>query len=99
MEMDNLITILSIIGVASIVFYAMFRVSKYELFLNFIMLTCLVFYLTENGCLDHNIRFHFQDPTDPVGFVFWFCLVFHLLVGFCSGFQKPNKTGFENRVY
>ncbi len=47
MEMDNLITILSIIGVASIVFYAMFRVSKYALFLNFIMLTCLVFYLTE----------------------------------------------------
>ena len=47
MEIDNLITILSIIGVASIVFYVMFRVSKYALFLNFIMLSCLVFYLIE----------------------------------------------------
>ena len=49
MEIDNLITILSIIAVASTVFYAMFRVSKYALFLNFIMLSCLVFYLTEQN--------------------------------------------------
>ena len=47
MEINNLITTLSIIGLASIVFYAMFRVSKYSLFLNFTMLSCLVFYLTE----------------------------------------------------
>ena len=49
MEIDNLITILSIIAVASTVFYAMFRVSKYALFLNFIMLSFLVFYLTEQN--------------------------------------------------
>ncbi len=49
MEIDNLITILSIIGVASIVFYAMFRVSKYALFLNFTMLSCLVIYLAEQN--------------------------------------------------
>ena len=47
MQIDNVITILSIIGVASIVSYAMFRVSKYALFLNFTMLSCLVIYLTE----------------------------------------------------
>ena len=47
--MDNLITILSIIAVASMVFYAMFRVSKYALFLNFIMLSFLVFYLTQGN--------------------------------------------------
>lgn len=47
MEINNLITTLSIIGLASIVFYAMFRVSKYSLFLNFTMLACLVIYLTE----------------------------------------------------
>jgi len=49
MEIDNLITILSIIGVASTVFYAMFRVSRYALFLNFVMLSCLVFYLTQGN--------------------------------------------------
>ena len=47
MEIDKLITILSIIGVASIVFYLMFRVSKYALFLNFIMLSCLILFLNE----------------------------------------------------
>jgi len=47
MEIDNLITILSIIAVASIISYAMFRVSKYALFLNFTMLSCLVIYLTQ----------------------------------------------------
>src|SRR6056297_2621970 len=47
MQIDNLITILSIIGFASTVFYAMFRVSKYAFVLNVAMLTCLVFYLTE----------------------------------------------------
>ncbi|WP_394340130.1 type IV secretory system conjugative DNA transfer family protein [Marixanthomonas spongiae] len=41
--------ILSIIGVASTVFYGMFLVSKYALFLNFIMLSCLGFYLTEQN--------------------------------------------------
>lgn len=49
MEMDNLITVLSIIGMASTIFYAIFRVSKYALVLNFIMLSCLVFYLIEQN--------------------------------------------------
>ena len=47
MQTDNVITILSIIGLTSMVFYAMFRVSRYALFLNFIILLCLVFYLNQ----------------------------------------------------
>jgi len=49
MEIDNFTTVLSIICVASIVYYAMFRVSRYALFLNFIMLSSLCFYLNEQN--------------------------------------------------
>ncbi|MEH6659722.1 type IV secretory system conjugative DNA transfer family protein [Leeuwenhoekiella marinoflava] len=47
MQIDNLITIVSIIGLVSSVFYVIFRISRYAFFLNFIMLLCVVFYLTE----------------------------------------------------
>ena len=49
MEINNLITILSIIGLASMVFYAMFRISKYAFILNSILLLVLVFYLSEGN--------------------------------------------------
>ena len=49
MQIDNLITILSIIGLASTVFYGMFRVSKYAFVLNSISLSVLVFYLSEGN--------------------------------------------------
>ncbi|NNK18290.1 MAG: type IV secretory system conjugative DNA transfer family protein, partial [Maribacter sp.] len=49
MQIDNLITTLSIIGLASTVFYAMFRVSKYAFVLNSILLSVLVFYLSEEN--------------------------------------------------
>ena len=49
MQIDNIITILSIIGLASMVFYAMFRVSKYAFLLNIIMLSVFVFYITEGN--------------------------------------------------
>ena len=49
MQIDNLITILSIIGLTSIIFYAMFRVSKYAFLLNIIMLSVFVFYNTEGN--------------------------------------------------
>jgi len=49
MEINNLITILSIIGVASCVFYAMFRVSKYAFLLNITMLSVFIFYITEGN--------------------------------------------------
>ena len=49
MEINNLITILSIIGLASMVFYAMFRISKYAFLLNSILLLVLVFYLSEGN--------------------------------------------------
>ena len=47
MEIDKLITLLSIIGVASTAFYVMFRVNRYALLLNFIVLASLVFFLNE----------------------------------------------------
>ena len=49
MQIDNLITILSIIGLASTIFYAMFRISKYAFLLNSILLSVLVFYLSEGN--------------------------------------------------
>lgn len=49
MQIDNLITILSIIGFASTVFYAMFRISKYAFLLNSLLLSVLVFYLSEGN--------------------------------------------------
>ncbi|WP_339724696.1 type IV secretory system conjugative DNA transfer family protein [Maribacter stanieri] len=45
MQMDNLITILSIIALTSTIFYAMFRVSKYAFLLNIAILSFLVFYV------------------------------------------------------
>jgi hypothetical protein len=49
MQIDNLITIFSIIGLASTVFYAMFRVSKYAFLLNILLLSTLVFYVSEGN--------------------------------------------------
>ncbi|WP_166966978.1 type IV secretory system conjugative DNA transfer family protein [Yeosuana marina] len=49
MEINNLITILSIIVLASMVFYAMFRVSKYAFLLNITMLSVFIFYITEGN--------------------------------------------------
>ncbi|WP_237274475.1 type IV secretory system conjugative DNA transfer family protein [Tenacibaculum ovolyticum] len=49
MYTDNLITILSIIGTASTIFYAMFRVSKYAFVLNISMLSIFVFYISEGN--------------------------------------------------
>ncbi|WP_166966844.1 type IV secretory system conjugative DNA transfer family protein [Yeosuana marina] len=45
MRIDDLITTLSIIGVTSIVFYAMFRVSRYAFIVNFLVLGAMVFCL------------------------------------------------------
>ena len=49
MDIDNFITTLSIIGFASTVFYAMFRISKYAFLLNIAMLSFLVFYISEGN--------------------------------------------------
>ncbi|MCC4227487.1 MULTISPECIES: type IV secretory system conjugative DNA transfer family protein [Flavobacteriaceae] len=51
MQIDNFITILSIIGLASIVFYGMFRVSRYAFIVNFLVLGAMVFYLNEENAL------------------------------------------------
>ncbi|GGW35226.1 type IV secretory system conjugative DNA transfer family protein [Arenibacter certesii] len=45
MQIDNIITTLSIIGFTSTVFYAMFRVSKYAFLLNIAILSFLGFYV------------------------------------------------------
>jgi hypothetical protein len=47
MYLDNLLTVLVIIGLASTLFYAMYRVSRYAFVINFLMLGALVFYLSE----------------------------------------------------
>ena len=51
MQIDNLITTLSIIGLASIVFYVIFRISRYAFIINFLVLGAMVFYLTEENRL------------------------------------------------
>lgn len=47
MQIDNLITILSIIGLASTVFYALFRLSRYAFLLNILLLSTLIFYMSD----------------------------------------------------
>ncbi|MBJ7881588.1 type IV secretory system conjugative DNA transfer family protein [Gelidibacter salicanalis] len=47
MQMDNLVTVLFIIGLASGVFYGMYRISRYAFIFNFLLLGALVFYLNE----------------------------------------------------
>ena len=49
MQIDNLITIFSIIGLASTVFYAVFRVSRYAFVLNIILLSIILFYIYESN--------------------------------------------------
>ena len=51
MQLDNLFTVLLIIGLTSTVFYGMFRKSKYAFLINFLMLGVLVFYLNEQAQL------------------------------------------------
>jgi hypothetical protein len=47
MLQDNLLTVLSIIGLTSAVFYGVFQISKYAYIINFLMLGILVIYLNE----------------------------------------------------
>ncbi|MBW8201382.1 type IV secretory system conjugative DNA transfer family protein [Muricauda sp. W52] len=47
MQMDNLVTVLFIIGVASVVFYGIFRVSRYAFVVNFLLIGAFVYYLNE----------------------------------------------------
>jgi len=45
--MDNLVTVLLIIGVASSVFYGIFRISRYAFVVNLLLISTLVYYLDE----------------------------------------------------
>lgn len=49
MQIDNLITILSIIGLASTVFYMLFRLSRYAFLLNILLLSTLIFYMSDTN--------------------------------------------------
>ena len=51
MQVDNLITTLSIVGLASCIFYAVFRISRYAFIVNFLVLGAMVFYLNEENRL------------------------------------------------
>lgn len=48
MQLDNLTTILLIIGLASALFYMLYRLTRYAFFLNVVLLGILVFYLTNH---------------------------------------------------
>ncbi|NGX82716.1 type IV secretory system conjugative DNA transfer family protein [Aequorivita sp. KMM 9714] len=47
MQMDNLVTVLFIIGLASSAFYGIFRVSRYAFVFNFLLIGAFVYYLNE----------------------------------------------------
>src|SRR5680860_235323 len=47
MQLDNLVTVLLIIGVASSVFYGIFRISRYAFVVNFLLIGTLVYYLNQ----------------------------------------------------
>ncbi|WP_323674156.1 type IV secretory system conjugative DNA transfer family protein [Gelidibacter japonicus] len=47
MQMDNLVTVLFIIGLASSAFYGIFRISRYAFVVNFLLIGTLVYYLAE----------------------------------------------------
>jgi hypothetical protein len=49
MQLDNLLRVLLIIGFASTVFYAMYRVSRYAFLLNIAVISFLVFYISEGN--------------------------------------------------
>ncbi len=52
MQLDNLLTVLLIIGLTSTVFYGMFRINRYAFLINFLMLGVLVLYLNEHTQLN-----------------------------------------------
>jgi len=47
MQMDNLVTVLFIIGLASSVFYGIFRISRYPFVVNLLLIGALVYYSNE----------------------------------------------------
>ena len=47
MQLDNLLTVLSIIGITSAVFYGMHRISKYAFLVNFLILGTLTLNISE----------------------------------------------------
>jgi hypothetical protein len=47
MKMDNLVAVFFIIGLASSVFYGIFRVSRYAFVVNFLLIGAFVYYLNE----------------------------------------------------
>jgi len=47
MQLDNLVTVLLIIGVVSSVFYGIFRISRYAFVVNFLLIGTLVYYLNQ----------------------------------------------------
>jgi len=49
MQIDTIITTLSIIGFTSTVFYAMFRVSKFAFLLNLVILLAVVFFFSQGN--------------------------------------------------
>jgi len=51
MQLDNLLTVLFIIGFASIIFYGMFRVSKYAFAFNVLMIGTLAFFIEKESGL------------------------------------------------
>jgi len=51
MQLDNLLTVLLIIGLSSLVFYLLFRISRFAFVFNMILLAMLIFYITQESQL------------------------------------------------
>ena len=74
MQLDNLLTVLLIIGLTSTVFYGMFRISRYAFIINFLMLGVLVFNLNEQTQLIL-IALYLVCPLTLINIVCLFLLV------------------------
>ena len=51
MEIESLLTVLSVIGLTSLLFYSFFRVSRYAFALNMLLIAALIFYFSEENRL------------------------------------------------
>ncbi|MCC4227720.1 type IV secretory system conjugative DNA transfer family protein [Zunongwangia profunda] len=51
MEIENLFTVLSVIGLTSLLFYSFFRISRYAFALNMLLIAAIIYYISEENRL------------------------------------------------
>ncbi|WP_445735295.1 type IV secretory system conjugative DNA transfer family protein [Mariniflexile sp.] len=84
--MYNLVTVLLIIGVASSVFYGIFRISKYAFVVNFLLIAALVYYLNE------------QLPLVQIA-LYFVCPLILINIGMYVFLHKTDKPKNGNAKY